>query len=578
MRRIIALLKQHIVSTGKSHTDRRDVALKTQAELQRINAEIEKVQAETKKTVLDSYKTILGIISILASGFGIVIVVIYCIFLAHFFPTGLTIGDTLFFLFASIGIALSGLVISGVGMLPFALWMVRPRSKNNTQEQPVGDQRNVDISSQPCEPDIGNTFLDILKIRFAHIMNKLDEYKASSKANEALLLIYCFIGAIISSTAITCLFISQEYYFAIIAATLTFLLLTLPFLRLAKLIDKNKTYWPQILVSYVTLTGFWLFAALIFLLSIDTVEMFNSIEPIIGTTLGGFTLLLGLDLLDSSTSKAGSNSKRQPIKAASVFIVLSIAIPFLFSGNIGSRMFRNASMGTLGVFSDRTVITVDKNNLQILEAVAASHGVPLLACRQTPDISAVSNVRVWWHGIGNTSLIELLPTTDSEKGKGIRVQLASNGVWISNGPPALCFEMTEGIFFESNKANISKESLPTATGILDDALTLAKPNDVVVITGHADQMPRSKGKNDELATERACAVGQLIFSRPSSKSHPIFVKSGGARQPLKECSTKEPIATQRECNSINRRVEIRIISADHNGGGAVPFQQQCHGT
>jgi outer membrane protein OmpA-like peptidoglycan-associated protein len=72
------------------------------------------------------------------------------------------------------------------------------------------------------------------------------------------------------------------------------------------------------------------------------------------------------------------------------------------------------------------------------------------------------------------------------------------------------------------------------------------------------------GGNRQLALDRAKQVlkaveesGRLVGKIDMAKVERRAV-SNGARDPLKECSSRETLDYQRECNAPNRRVELRL--------------------
>ena len=97
------------------------------------------------------------------------------------------------------------------------------------------------------------------------------------------------------------------------------------------------------------------------------------------------------------------------------------------------------------------------------------------------------------------------------------------------------------------------------------------------VVGHTDPMtPAAGSTNRALSNDRAQAVVQALresgmlkdfFSLDaSSLSGALHIEGDADRQPLKECAASSSISERRECNAVNRRVELRLFS----GPKAVP--------
>lgn len=97
----------------------------------KAQAELGKVQAETSKL----YASMIGP-SLVA--LGIILVFLYAFFVSHSFPSGVSAGDTLFFLLIAEGYVLCSSFLTFFGYMLFSPWVARFRPTRGPVQAPGG--------------------------------------------------------------------------------------------------------------------------------------------------------------------------------------------------------------------------------------------------------------------------------------------------------------------------------------------------------------------------------------------------------------------------------------------------------
>ncbi|SFD42779.1 OmpA family protein [Paracidovorax konjaci] len=97
-----------------------------EAELRRATAEKERRQAlESHSKRLTGYiDTAKTAIPLIAAGYGVLATFLYCFMAIQFFPSGLSVGDNLLFVFVALGFGLLALVLAGLGLAAFIPFMI----------------------------------------------------------------------------------------------------------------------------------------------------------------------------------------------------------------------------------------------------------------------------------------------------------------------------------------------------------------------------------------------------------------------------------------------------------------------
>ncbi len=277
--------------------------------------------------------------------------------------------------------------------------------------------------------------------------------------------------------------------------------------------------------------------------------------------------------------------------AVSVFVSLFF---HAFGGNTGvAKAFQ-----IVGLNVPNATIDVSAANLQRLERAAVRHGLPIETCRHADGSATLTNVRILWHTLGNSGLVELWsePTNPAVPSgqhpqrfqtspyeqffgllgwRGVRVPLENSGLVVTTGSNIRCMEL-DGLHFASNSSFMSQEATQDLVKQLEalkasidehkrrDGASVEKPVRLQ-ITGHADPRKRQHGTNEDLAKIRAEAVRQVVQTwvskeAPQWESLTITVSSEGARSQVRKCDGLDS-AESEACNAFNRRVVLQLTTA-----------------
>ncbi|AQR69584.1 hypothetical protein BZG29_15515 [Janthinobacterium sp. LM6] len=475
-------------------------------------AEIEKLKVERLKTM--------GALGVGAgSALGVAAIFTYCFFVIGFFPTGLSLGDSLFFIFIALGFSITGAMLAGFGFMAYVPWvMQKPKATGGLKSSNY-------IIAIFIFSSIG---FYISYLLFEDIFTDADKDY-----------IWCLyiISPLIIVAFICIAYRLVEDFSAAIFYSIPWLIFTLSTgLIVVGVIIDNKENSNQILL-----------ASLIILVS-------------------GFLLALGISVLSDPTPVvAGAPPPKNRLSVSLILIFIAVLLPYIAAAT-GSHLF-NYVLGRLGLQVD-SILIVNKSNLLVLQASADTEGMPLYSCKMDSDSFSVSNVRVLWHGIGVRSYIELkdmdnLPKESvTQKREGIRVELDSAGVKISRGGKAgSCAEFKNGIYFDSGKDVFVNDQSSLSTLSIKNFLQSMKAKErKIIIVGYADPMPRGKEGNFSLAQARACTVFKQLEKDDLIDAPGALIDVRLDRDGISTCSDMKDAGKQRACFEQSRRVELQVVN------------------
>jgi outer membrane protein OmpA-like peptidoglycan-associated protein len=472
-----------------------------------ITLDDQKKIAEIAKLNSEKLKTLAGLSVGVASTVGLVTVFIYCFFVARFFPSGLKAGDTLFFVFAMLGLALTGLIIAGFGMLVFAPWITRRAGSHN------GWIFGLALSALFCAMAVRGMFANIGELR-------------------------------------SCAFIA--------AAVIGLVALVINIVIAWKLHNDRTDFFSFFLLGLV-------FATTIGYISLHLAADFEAFKLIAGVLLSGMFVTMGIDLLDVPVAKTVDQleKNKRKLRGSAILILLGCLLPYIACGREG-QMLRYLMTG-MGVYTEQATIIVNKAVFGKLQAAADSKGILLYSCRMDEENVAVSKMRIWWHGIGDRSYVGL--GLDDE---ATRIELDSAGVLKSASKEQnSCIELRRGIFFDSNAAEQTPGQWSIARPVISRFLKKKADNDSLLVIGYADPMPRDHDDNMLLARDRACAIYRKL-NPEDLLSMPVQIDIRGDMHGMEACDVKSVPNRERACEARNRRVELRLIGGDGVKAGLSP--------
>lgn len=246
-----------------------------------------------------------------------------------------------------------------------------------------------------------------------------------------------------------------------------------------------------------------------------------------------------------------------------LIILMGLVLPVIISISTVA-VFTTASLRYLGLYVDNASLELSEDNYRLVESVAKQTGAIVLACA-SPDGKnrVVHGYKVWWHGVGDRSLVEPL-RHGSEKSSTARIELKREGVNVIRwDPPSTKFEAcltlpTDSVF-NSNEDTLNTLGIKRVVEIEKKLDTIkADKLEIIKITviGHSDRIPVLKNGDSNLAlsTRRALAVEMRL----KKYSNNIDSYGVGPTEPKVTCNDIGNKKILEECLMPNRRVEIRV--------------------
>ncbi|WP_155401798.1 hypothetical protein [Chromobacterium violaceum] len=627
--------------------------VKTQEE-EKLKAEKEKIESENKKTKEDKRKAIAEWLlahSKLLIGFttayGFVLLLLYCISQANFFPSGLSIGDSVLLLFIALAFGFITFLIAGMGLLTFHPWIsyttqVEKPQKNPTEEKAkIEEKSNVEkiaiqdekkktptitqliayIFSTPCRIwliceraynecrtlTVGLA-CELVKGFFCRIWSFIKRIAgAINKTPETLIkVIHAFfdIRTLVITTpflltfitlftiyvaeneifpSVTNFFNNEPYTYI---KTWSLLLGPIPLIAIWTYILTSKFKKQNLKADYLT----WFFVYLSWYFTGMILVTSKVPWTFIGHMLSsGFILsLLVFQVIDLNKSiKQGKKDQTNIKIGIAIFSTILLAMPLFQWADIGSKILNNGVIQPLGIFQERAALWVSKTNLETLEDAAKLQDIPLSVCKNPDGSAVVTDLRVWWHGIGNRSYVQLLGFSDQDEKKierekknnllrnekpyytYPRVELKADEARLIFSKNVRCTEINDALVFPSDKNqpedsySAKKMLAEQIKPFLEIKSTKDNKNLLVKIAaiGYADPMPRPNASNEALGRERATHALLMLCDKNLYKGidNPnIEIKSMGARSLVKDCTSIKDVNLSKECNAANRRVDLRF--------------------
>ena len=296
--------------------------------------------------------------------------------------------------------------------------------------------------------------------------------------------------------------------------------------------------------------------------------------------LSGFALALALVISGDPSpmiiprSDAAASPAKTPeemrsfrLRFAVAAALLAITLPSGFT--LFSKDARLYVFSMLGFRAAEVSLSLSPSNLARVRSAAEAAGIVLSVCRSSDGSAIIAPVDVLWHGVGARSMVALARRQAADK--PVELELAAEGVQIIRNSKERCIDVAEAALFESGSPGYDGGEAPDRArarleALLQPHLDALKGKWYVrqlLIIGHADPMPLPNSGNAALAQKRAEAVKRLlcvsdIFRSFLTAPGAIEARSAGAREPLRECDVSTSRDVQRECNEVNRRVEIRL--------------------
>lgn len=518
-----------------------------------------KILAEVRKLSAETIKTYLALVGPITAAAGIITVFLYTFFISHSFPTGLTAGDTILFVFIAMGIVLCSFALSLSGLFIFLPWI--NRIPNRTGEIAHG-QRDVHRKSPP--PDPTGFREKILKARFT-IASQNANMTVAAIASVVLFAVTISL-ALGKKLDVSVSWLPDWMLSAIFCFVIAFLAIT-AFVLSFLVTDKGNrlSVGQPVDRIFVALTP--LIPALLFAVFFANLPLGKATQLSLGVFFGSLSFAFALDCLDGHPLETKLAARRRQVSAL-IFCIASCISPSLVGGMAND--LANLVMQRLGLYSVHATILVDGAGLAALQADSLESGQPLYACRINDSWVAVSDVQVWWNSIGTKTYVELPRARTASP--MLPVALDSTGVKVAGRSNGVCVETGTGVYFDSDKdtfnnpAQVEHVLHNLFRRVYGDSEPVCQRGDVsdqgtVVITGHADPMSRIAGNNVGLSLHRACQTYQYLrddLKVLTNKRTLIDVDADTATND--RCATFTNRKDKIGCEESKRYVSVKILT------------------
>ncbi|QCP55136.1 OmpA family protein [Trinickia violacea] len=293
--------------------------------------------------------------------------------------------------------------------------------------------------------------------------------------------------------------------------------------------------------------------------------------------LAGFICLI-LVSAPSDSFNATAQSGMPPQSPMLLRWILVLTVPLVVVVALGWPMpLVYMVFERLGIRILNVSIEVPESELGALVRVADVIGRPLVDCHRTTDARLiVHGADVLWTGIGTTSLVSfsvfaplngglLGPDPQVLKQALLRFDTSSLRIIKTRPPLNPCFDLPNDMLFETGEYELT----PAAKGQLQTVATaiLAAGNpERIVVRGHSDsrkitgQATGNIGDNQRLSELRANAVAEALKQLIKIPKLTVISEGAGSREPKAKCPT-DSAGTRYEieqCNAPNRRVEVKV--------------------
>lgn len=371
---------------------RSSVAL-DRAEEARALAETERAEAFAWQIRIGNFRTVGVGFAVL---FGMSTLFCYCFFSANFIPSGVSAGDTLLFAFLALALGVSGLMLALAGA---AAWLPLMPSAG----RPAPGTTDASKAGRRCALVYGVTCLLLTSLMFLAIRD------ADVRHGTRLL---SFI---------------HEHLLA--SSLLAWLAFALP---------AGATLWKRG-VGVATTVGWSFICGLGWLSLLQLLQFRHGPVIVWGAALGGEFLALAL----FSAARHGIQPKARLFGETFAFVAAAALLPVLVlaiashgdrEGGIAALVF-----GGFGLYADDAVMEVSTANLRTLVAAAELQGGSLDVCGESDGGAIVTGLKVWWHGIGARSRVEL----PRDGAPGIMVDLDATQAHLIGNSHARCLDLKQ---------------------------------------------------------------------------------------------------------------------------------------
>lgn len=538
---------------------------RAQTELRAAQAAKERQQTEEAraKTVATYVDTLRKLVPAVAITYGLIATFLYFYGSIQFFPSGLTVGDTVLFIFVALGFGLFALLFVGAGcfhLLPG-----------------VSYQQGVKWASPDLQrPDAALGW--ILIMAGCPVLASLVLWSLTSAYPALLQSEPCF------------------WVHGLMASILGILAVRQPWRHGAR---ERKPAWGAG-------WGDWGFTGLVYgFFNLFILPWAVVLLPLVAPVAAMLSLIaamlvwIALDAMQPLPPRLPpeaadpAHGARSSLIGAGICALLALAAPLWgdltqFDAKLSAAVFRS-----LGLRMEGATVKLKGDSLHLVRAQAKTSGIHLNTCLEPDGTTLVSPVNVLWHGMGKRSWLSIgrLPARNvtPTDARGAEIEVAADELKVLRSTSTVCHDLRAEVFFSSKSSELDKAAadaqaealrqLLSAQGALPPALSASATQawrlEKVLVTGQADGMPLSDNGNEALARKRAACLAKHLQDRvlavngkdgPSPlrpmDAYDLTWTGTGARQPAKtDCPWQGPHDALVECHAVNRVATVRVILA-----------------
>ncbi|MDN7487256.1 OmpA family protein [Burkholderia sp. AU45274] len=300
--------------------------------------------------------------------------------------------------------------------------------------------------------------------------------------------------------------------------------------------------------------------------------------------LAGFIALVitGLPAERLGFSTLNDKHSRPPAWVRWLFVaIIPLGIVLLFGG---PQPLMNLVFERLGIRIPDVSIEVNESERGTIERISDVVGHPILDCRRIEGGRLlIHGADVLWTGVGNTSFVSfsvLEPKDNVSFGNDRRairyatLRLDTGAMRVVSAKPPInpCFDLANDMLFKTGSFELTSLAQTQLKSVMSAIEASGTPRRIVV-RGHSDArhitgpLAETLGDNQRLSELRASAVATVLRRLIANQDVEIVSTGAGSREPKVKCPS-ETTGTRYEveqCNAPNRRVEIRVTYA--RGGG-----------
>lgn len=305
---------------------------------------------------------------------------------------------------------------------------------------------------------------------------------------------------------------------------------------------------------------------LLIALSIDSSDLNKFL---LGFFLAGF-VALSIFIAPATKYREKSISSAQRVL---LIIILPLLIVFIFGE---PKALLHAAFRGLGVRAENVSIEVPDSERAMFDRISETIGRPLIDCRKENNGKLlVHNIDVVWGGIGGQTLLAFStpgPSKKSEKGKAnpksgklVKVAIESSAIKIIRSQTAIdaCYEIKTDMSFASGRHDLTSNSKTQLINLANAIKLQSTPKEIRVI-GYSDPRPISGQlvkkirDNQYLSEMRARSAGDFLKQQIPGAT--IITDGAGGGEIRVKCDNSNGRSKyeSEQCNRPNRRVDVFV--------------------